>query len=388
MIKRGSTYCIDYRDPTGRRVRRAIGPDRKVAEAALAKVRVQIAEGRFLDKAEKPEEVAFFEMRRRFLDWGKGNKRSWSRDELCLRHLGDFFGERPLSEVSSFLVEQYKRSRQAKVSARTINIELACLRNLFNRAIAWGLARDNPVRNVKFFREDNSRVRYLTPDEARCLLGHCPGNIRPLVVLALHTGMRKGELLGLRWEDIDFASRTIHLRHTKNGRPRDVPMTETVARMLLEMKAVTPGKALFYTAIGRKRPLRDFRTAWQRALRLAGIWDFRFHDLRHTTASTLAMAGVDMRTIQEILGHRSPAMTQRYAHLSPEHQTRAISKLDEVMAVGDVGHQHSHGQQHTHHPERERRAASHKQGSGQGHGHHGEQVIRKTGRKPRVCAPC
>jgi len=355
VFKRGKTYGIDYRDPTGRRVRAAIGPDRKMAEAALAKVRVRMAEGRYLEKVENPEETSLFEMRKRFLDWGKGNKASWPRDELCLRHLCGFFGDRPLTEVSSYLVEQYKHFRLAQqVSGRTINIELACLRNLFNRAIAWGLARDNPVKHVKFFREDNSRVRYLTREEARRLLGHCPDNIRPIVILALHTGMRKGELLGLRWDDIDFGARTIHLRHTKNGKPRDVPMTETVGRMLLDLKAEARGKALFYTAVGKKRPLRDFRTAWGRALRLAGIEDFRFHDLRHTAASQLAMAGVDMRTIQEILGHRSSAMTQRYAHLSPEHQTRAIGKLDKVMPVGDVGHRLGHGQQHTHHPERQR----------------------------------
>ncbi|MBM4354522.1 MAG: hypothetical protein FJ109_12160 [Deltaproteobacteria bacterium] len=365
VFKRGKTYGIDYRDPTGRRVRQAIGPDRKMAEAALAKVRVKMAEGRFLDKVENPGETSLLEMRKRFLDWGKGNKASWARDELCLRHLAGFFGDRLLSEVSSFLIEQYKRSRQAQVSARTINIELACLRNLFNRAIAWGLARDNPVKNVKFFREDNSRVRYLTQEEARRLLEHCPDNIRPIVILALHTGMRRGEILGLRWDDIDFGARTIHLRRTKNGRPRDVPMTETVARMLLDLKAKAKEKALFYTAVGKTRPLRDFRTAWERALRLAGIQDFRFHDLRHTAASQLAMAGVNMRTIQEILGHRSPAMTQRYTHLSPEHQTRAIAKLDEVMPVGDVGHHHGHGQQHTHHPERQRRAAQHHTGTPQ-----------------------
>ena len=333
IYKRGSTYYLDYSTPSGKRIRRPAGQTKKLAETALAKIRVQIAEGRYLDKVTKPEEVSLAKAAEEFLIWSRSNKRSHARDELCVRHLKRHLGNPLLGGISPLDVERYKRARTAEgVKGRTVNIELACLRNLFNKAIQWGHAESNPVTGVKKFKEDNGRVRFLTVDEIRRLLDACPDNVRPIVVLALNTGMRKGEIMALRWDDVDLCQGLLTVRHSKSGYGRKVPMTETVRGLLLLLKKQGDGEHLFYTALGGKRPLNCFRSAWENALKRAGIKDFRFHDLRHTAASHLVMASVDIKAVQEILGHRTLAMTMRYAHLSPEHRARAIKVLDTVFA--------------------------------------------------------
>jgi integrase len=145
------------------------------------------------------------------------------------------------------------------------------------------------------------------------------------VQIALDTGLRRGELLGLRWENLDVRNRMIRVEKTKNGERRDVPMTDRVFDLFqgIPRRLDTP-----YVFAGEDgRPQEYVKTAWGSALRRAGIENFTFHDLRHTFASYLVMGGVDIRTVQTLLGHKSIAMTMRYAHLSPAHLREAIAVL-------------------------------------------------------------
>lgn len=339
VFRKRDKWWIDYYDPAGRRVRKMIGPNKRVAEAALAKARVEIAEGKYLDKRWKPEESTLKRMADRFMEWSETNKRSWSRDELCIRHLIAFFGSNtPLEELSPFWIEKYKRERLQDVSTRTVNIELACLRNLFNKAIAWGYAASNPVKEVRFFPESPGRLRYLSEEEIDSLLAACPDHFRPVVVVALNTGMRRGEILGLKWADVDFRQGSIYVEKAKNGHSRHVPMSDTVRSELARLRETRATEWVFTTAIGRKRRLKDIRSVWENTLKRAGITDFRFHDIRHTAASHLVMNGVDLKTVQEILGHRTFRMTERYAHLSSQHKARSIKVLDSLFQKPDGHH--------------------------------------------------
>jgi len=333
--KNGVVYGIDYRTPGGKRVRMIIGPNKRLAQAALSKALVAIAEGKYLDKLAEPQEVTLAEMGDKFLEWSKTNKRSWQRDELCLRHLLEHFGDVPLKEVSPFSIEGYKRKRVEDVSKRTVNIELACLRNLFNKALTWGDAASNPVRGVRLFPEPPGRLRYLSEDEIERLLNACSDHFHPLVLVALHTGMRRGEILNLRWQDINFDVGLVHVGDSKNRCSRDIPMSETVHEELRRLCEAATTEWVFTTVVGKTRRLRDIRSVWENTLKRADITDFRFHDLRHTAASYLVMNGVDLKTVQEILGHKTFAMTLRYAHLSPGHKTRAIRALDKAIPAGD-----------------------------------------------------
>jgi integrase len=211
----------------------------------------------------------------------------------------------------------------------TINRELAFLRNLYNKAIDWGKAADNPLRKVRFARENNGRIRFLSPEEEVRLLAFCESQLKPLVITALHTGW-KSELLSLTWEDVDFEKRGITVRagYAKNGESRTIPMNDVLTATLEEVRI----HAMESGSVFRNRkgtPYRSFRTAFERAVRKALISDFTFHDLRHTFASRLVMSGVDLPTVKDLMGHKSINMTLRYS-TSQANTNVALWKLERL----------------------------------------------------------
>jgi integrase len=224
-------------------------------------------------------------------------------------------GSKRLAEITPFDLECYRRQRkQAGVGDVSINRELAFLRNLCTMAIAWSKASENPVKKVRFARENNGRTRFLTREEEVRILTCCIPSLKPLVVTALHTGFRMSELLSLTWRDVAFHRRVIAVRaaYAKNGESRSIPMNSVLLEMLWSMQGDTLGNApVFCTSRGT--PHRDFRTTFTRVVRKAGIEDFRFHDLRHCFASRLVMAGVDLPTVQALIGHKNITITMRYA---------------------------------------------------------------------------
>ena len=197
------------------------------------------------------------------------------------------------------------------------------------KAIEWGKVHDNPVRKVRFFPENKRHLRYFTKEEIKALYNACAEHLKPIIIVALNTGMRKGEILNLKWEDIDFRQKIIYLLETKNNEKREIPMNQVVFDTLLKVRKPPNSPYVFYNKDGK--PFDDVKTAFWRALKRAGIKNFRFHDLRHTFASHLVMAGVDLNTVKELLGHKDIKMTQRYAHLSPDHKKIAVETLCNKM---------------------------------------------------------
>lgn len=217
-------------------------------------------------------------------------------------------GNKKLSNITAHDLEKYRRKRQEEGrSEATINRELAFIRNLFNMAIKWGRATANPVREVKLAKEDNGRIRFLTNDEEGRLLAACKAPLRPVVITALHTGFRLSELLSLTWADVDFARGSIQVGsgYAKNGESRSIPMNDVLTTTLEEIK-LSDG-AVFRNRTGA--PYRSVRTAFENAVKRAEIEDFTFHDLRHTFASRLVMAGVDLPTVKRLMGHKEISMT-------------------------------------------------------------------------------
>jgi integrase len=178
---------------------------------------------------------------------------------------------------------------------------------------------------VKRVKESKGRVRYLTTDEREALLNNANDTLRLYILAALHTGARRGELVGLRWKDVDCRAGTVTFRETKNGDSRAVPLTATLRQTLQKMpRPIDPEPPV----LPQRAPLVQTR-AFTRLVTRLGLKDLTFHDLRHDAASTLVMAGVPLRTISEILGHRDMRMTTRYAHLSPQHLRDAMRALDD-----------------------------------------------------------
>lgn len=327
---KGKNWYIDYY-VHGRRKREKIGPSKKLAETVLQKRKVEIAEGKFLD-IRKEEKISFNDFVDEYIEvYLKPNCRSWEKSELHnLNHLKSFFAGKRLHEITPLLVERFKIERSKKVSPATTNRALMRLKAIFNKAIAWKkYSGDNPVREVKFFKEDNSRLRYLEKEEIVKLLSKCRAQLKAIVILALNTGMRRGEILNLKWHDVDFRRNIIYLLRTKNNEKREIPINEAVRTALIKVQKHPESPYIFCDKTGKS--FYSVRTSFFTALKKAGIINFRFHDLRHTFASHLVMAGVDLNTVRELMGHKSLEMTLRYSHLSPDHKKRAVDILGQRM---------------------------------------------------------
>ena len=257
------------------------------------------------------------------------NKKSWKTDEYNLKKLEAAFRGKYLYSITIKDVEKFKSDRSQEVSPSTVNRELATLKTLFGKAVAWERVHENPAKSVKFLREPKGRLRFLEREDIVKLLTNCNKRLRPMVVLALNTGMRRGEILGLKWRDVDFKRHIITLLDTKNGEKREVYINEQVKTALIGVRKYPESPYIFCNNKGK--PYYDIRKSFFTALTKSGIINFHFHDLRHTFASQLVMSSVDINTVRELLGHKDIRMTLRYSHLAPSHKQRAVDILGQKM---------------------------------------------------------
>ena len=336
VFPKNGNFWIDYY-AEGVRHREKVGPSKSLAVKALKKREIEIAEGKFLD-VKRDVRILFKDFAEIYIETYAKKKRSWaSTDKLYLKKLLPFFGSKYLQEITPFLVRQYQGKRRKEktfkktlVSVAYVNRELACLKCMFGLAMEGDYVAQNPVKKVKFEKENNSRTRFLEKEELKKLLECCDSRLRPIVLLAVNTGMRKAEIQNLKWREVDFHRGFITLLRTKNGEVRNVPLNQTAKEALI---AVPKNPESSYIFCNSKGIPYNFGASFLTALKNAEITGFRFHDLRHTAASYLAMSGVDLNTIRDILGHKSLDMVLRYAHLSPAHQTNAVSRLDVQMGT-------------------------------------------------------
>jgi integrase len=208
-----------------------------------------------------------------------------------------------------------------------VNHHLKLLKAVYNRAIRAGRLTYNPVAAVKLYQEHNARNRCLSPEEEGRLFAALPPRLRPFVVLALNTGMRRGELQALRWEDVDLAAGTLRIRRDKAGEGRWAVLNSDAREALVSVKREQKVLGTYVFCSPEGKALHNFERDWNPALKAAKIPDFRFHDCRHTFASRLAMLGTDLYTVQRAGGWKPQVMVQRYAHLSPDHIKAAVERL-------------------------------------------------------------
>lgn len=331
VFPKNGSWHIDYRLPNGKRRREKVGSSKKLAETVLAKRKVEIAEGKFLDKR-GTKRIKFKDFAQEYIEiHSKQHNKSWEiTDVRQVSVLNRVFAEMYLSDITPYIVEKYKAQRTKEVKHSTVNRQLACLKSIFNKAIAWGkFSGPNPVKSIKLFKENNERVRFLERDEIVRLLACCTKYLKGIVIIALNTGMRRGEILNLKWRDVDINRALIYLYNTKNKEKREVPINEQVKTALIRTRKHPQSEYIFCKKDGSS--IGDIKKSFFTACKKSGIKDFHFHDLRHTFASHLVMSGIDLNTVRELLGHKSMKMTLRYSHLSPSHKKRAVDVLSKKM---------------------------------------------------------
>ncbi|MET0063224.1 MAG: site-specific integrase [Candidatus Thiodiazotropha endolucinida] len=266
------------------------------------------------------------------------------------RHLNwwkDQLGGVKLADITPTLLSENRDKLKKRMRPATVNRYLTSISHAFSVAVReWGWIDVNPVFKVRKLKEPRGRVRFLSEDqtdqrggvirgERSRLLDACRESRSPVlydvVVLALSTGMRQGEILKLTWKDVDFRACRITLHNTKNDEIRAIPVTGLALDLLKKRAKVRRINSQFVFPDKKGKAPAKFRDAWLAALERAEIDDFRFHDLRHTAASYLAMSGATLAEIAEILGHKTLAMVKRYSHFSTDHVSGVLSKLDERM---------------------------------------------------------
>jgi integrase len=245
---------------------------------------------------------------------------------------GERIGHLRLSEVTSGVIVEHRDALVREIAGSSVNRYLTVMSHLLTVCVReWGWLPDSPMRNVSRLREPRGRVRYLDASERERLLQACRANehryLYPVVMLALCTGCRRREITGLRWPQVGQKCEAITLIETKNGETRRVPIVEPALTILREHART--GRVVGVEWVFPGRTLRgpcDISKAWTAAVEAAELQDFRFHDLRHTTASYLAMSGATPLEIAEILGHRKLDMVRRYAHLSQSSVSGTLSR--------------------------------------------------------------
>lgn len=262
----------------------------------------------------------------------------YDRQEHILGWWRDRIGAYALAQVTPALIAKQRDDLRKEVGPATVNRYLGALSKAFSNAVReWHWVRENPLRCVSKETEPQGRVRFLSDNERKGLLAACRESALPtlylIVLLALTTGMRRGELLGLRWPDVDLERQLIVLNKTKNRERRSVPIVPEVAALLREHAKVRRLDSDLVFPGNGSRPV-DIDTAWYAALDKAKIKNFRFHDLRHTAASYLAMSGATTAELAAVLGHKTLAMVKRYAHLSDQHTGAVLERMTQKFFGG------------------------------------------------------
>jgi integrase len=333
IYQRGNLLWLRYAGLDGKIVFEPTGTDKlKIAESLLHKRKAEI------DSGKQPEIIkiknhSFKELAEEYVKWAE-RQRAFKQKKLVVIQLVSQFGHYPLRRFDTRMLEQYQTERLQKGNkAGTVNRHLSIMKHMFTKAIDWNMVEDETlkrVRKAKLLEENNRRLRYLSKEECQALINNCDNHLKPIVTMALNTGMRKGEILSLKWDNVDLRHGFILLDITKNGERREIPINTTLRETLVSILRRVDIPYVFFSDKSGKR-YGNLQRSFNTACRRTGIKDFRFHDLRHTFASQLVMAGIDITTIKELLGHKTLTMTLRYAHLAPSHKVRAVDILDNAI---------------------------------------------------------
>ena len=265
---------------------------------------------------------------------GQSGQLIWWKDQLGEHKLKDLTPSLVSGLKDKLIKDQSERTGRSRTSA-TVNRYLALLSHAFTVAVReWQWMAVNPLRQISKFKEAQGRTRFLSDEEREGLLAACKSSesvyLFTIVTLALSTGMRRGEILSLKWENINLQNRRVTLVRTKNGEIRVVPLVSKAYDSIRDiyLKLEPDKDALLFPSPHNSNQPVSIRTSWDTAVRRANLENFRFHDLRHSTASYLAMNGASLLEIADILGHKTLQMVKRYSHLSEDHKANVLERMN------------------------------------------------------------
>ncbi|MCK4858810.1 MAG: tyrosine-type recombinase/integrase [candidate division Zixibacteria bacterium] len=336
VFKRGRNWYADYAIG-GKRKMRSFGPHKKMAELFVKDLELRSLRGELglLD-----DNISLEKFIKKYLEHSQLSKahHTYETDLTRFKVLRRFFEEREvdkLTDITPRLMEDFKSIILQRSKPSTFNRYLEMVKAMLNRAVEWKNLKENPLKGFKKLKNPGQQeARYLSKAEIEKILDVADPFMQKVIKILLYTGMRRSELVYLTWEDVDFDNKRVRIQskpesgfHTKSYRPRSVSMNPEFEKLFLDL----PQQGKFVFDDGKGRPLHhpDTYTYWfARIVKKAGVSGVSLHCLRHTFASYLVMGGVDLRTVQELLGHSTLTVTEQYSHLSPDHRAKAVGVLD------------------------------------------------------------
>ena len=333
LYLRGDTWYIRFWED-GKEVRRVGGKDKKMAQEKLGLLRADAARGKLGLAMAARSAPTLSEYKAEYLRWANAHKRSAERDERSLLVLEPVFGNTKLSMITRAAVMAYQQARLDHVSGATTNREVACLRKILSHALDAGKIEKNPLLRFHMMPESPGRIPVLEPaDEDRLLKALLPW-MRPLVRLAVATGARQGELLGLLWRDLDLQAGMLTITDSKSGDSRRIPIHPALLPELNARKG-DADKPVIVLPDGTSPARYSVTSAFKDACRAIGRAELRFHDLRHVAGSRLLATGASLPEVAAMLGHKTLAMSKRYSHVSPVRLAGLMAAMPVAASVVD-----------------------------------------------------
>lgn len=350
IFKRGRIYWITYMGLDGQQKWESTKSSLKAdADYLLACRKKEVAEGTAPVVQKRNRNFTFNDLAEKYKTFCQ-NQKGHQKKESLLNKLVQEFGAVKLINFNLAMIEGYQARRlsearpplKGKETPRpparpaTVNRSLEVLKHAFTKAYDWEMIPEEVLkrlRKVKKTAENNRRLRYLSIEESRNLVDAAENHLKPILITALNTGMRRGEILNLQWDQVDLKHGFILLTEemTKTERRREIPINTVLREVLQKQIRRLDVPHVFYDPETGK-PYQDVKRSFGTACRRVGIRDFRFHDLRHTFASQLVMNGVDITAVSKLLGHTTLTMTLRYAHLAPDHLKNAVDVLSRLQS--------------------------------------------------------
>jgi len=334
LYKRGQAWWMSF-TWNGKQYRRPTETtNRKLAEKIYGKVLTQIAEGKWFESVPGSDKTVR-ELLAHYIKVHTAKNKvpsSLVRDEGIAKRLNAAFGDVTLNKLRPRDISEFKiRRREEGAAANTVNNELVLLGHAFNLAMReWEWVDSNPVSRVSKEKVNNKVERWLTNEEEQSILALSPAWLREVVIFAINTGLRQGELMNLTWDRVDLFRKTLTILEQKNKGKDTLPLNELALDVLKARYKVRSIKSnrVFFNSEGERLDASNLRRSFYLVVEKAKVSKCRFHDLRHTFATRLVQAGVDLYKVQKLMRHKSPIMTQRYAHHYPESLRDGVETLD------------------------------------------------------------
>jgi len=341
LFKKKSKWWIDYY-LNGKRIRKCISSNKAEAEKVLNKIKSDMIHKKYA--LPNNEKIKFSDFSMKYIEEHSiPTKRSYKTDIALLKNLMEYFGDLYMDEITDYHFEKYRKiritqkakNRERKLSPTTVNREGALLRSILNRAVKWGYLSFNPIKKIEMYKEE-PKERILSKAEISKLVSTANTPLKYIILIAVNTGMRIGEILNLEWNQVNIEYGFITVKKTKSSKLRRIPLNKPMMKLFPKMKLQKGINDFVFTNPDTKKPYTTIKTAWKTLLKNTEITDLRFHDLRHCFATYALLNGGDLVSLKETLGHANATTTYRYTKALMEGQIKLVTGFEIDEDQGEV----------------------------------------------------